>query len=505
MDELEKKEEEFQDNEASVPRWMKHSLGQYGKMIKSHLSKNDLNSAIKVLDLIKEKRDKPTMYLYNLLIRGFARQGDVKQCFGLYNKAKQRGLIPNAATYTSLFNACAVSDNSTLALKQLNGLRQSLYEKQFPLNDTHYNVMVKAYSWHKKIIEAFQLVDEMRDKRMPFGEKTYNSLLHAAIADKEVGLRYALTVWHLMRRYKVKPTVATYNLFLRAIRDTNLGSLKVNTVFIEGMEQTKILLKDSERPDLLASPPVLSKLLPLTSKEQMVTQECVKDVALTDSVDLNDVLINNRLILFGGLEGWVERMANDDVKPDAKTITLLLDLIPNTVLVENLLITIAEKNKVELDIDFYNMLIKRRNMRGDFKAAKEVISITERKELSPNVMTFGVLALGCHESREAKEFLRGLDAFGYRPNAVIMSTLINNACRKKDFELLLFVMNYMRENKIEPNEQAINNLKEFSQNLSEIEKPRGKYSLRKKKRLKKNIEDFEEQYPKWQKMIKDDE
>jgi len=370
MDELEKEEEEFQNTEKSLPRWMKYSLGQYGKMIKSHLSKNDLKSALKVLDLIKEKRDKPTMYMYNLLIRGFARQGDIKQCFSLYNKAKQYGLEPNAATYTSLFNACAVSDNNTLALEHLNNLRRLLYDRQFPLNVTHYNVMVKAYSWKNKIAEAFQLVDEMKDKRIYIGESTYNSLFHGTISDKEFGLQYALIVWHLMRLRNITPTLTTYNLFLRAIRDTKFGNLKLNSNLITGPKEVKILLKDGERPDLLASPPILSTLVPLIGEEQNAIQCIKQDVSLIDSINLNDILINNRLILFGGLKGLMKRMTNDKVKPNAKTITLLLDLIPNTVTMEDLLITIVEKNNIELDLDFYNMLIKRRNMRSDFKAAK---------------------------------------------------------------------------------------------------------------------------------------
>jgi len=367
MDEREQEEEKFQDKEAHVPRRLKPSLGQYAKMIKSHISKNDLNSALKVLDLIKENRDKPTLYLYNLLLYSFAKQGDIKRCFSLYNKAKKHGLQPNAATYTSLFNACALAD-STAALEHLDQLRRSLYERQFPLNEAHYNAMVKAYSWHGQIVKAFQLADEMRDRRIPIGESTYNSLFHGAISDKEAGLRHALIVWHLMRLKNIKPSLTTYNLLLRAIRDTNLGNLKFDDVLLSGFDQTKISVTEGERPDLLASPPVLSTLL-LSGKEQNI-MKCNTDASIQKSVNLDNVLVNNRLILFGGLEGFLNRMFNDGVKPDVKTITLLLDLIPNSVPAENLLIKTADEKNIELDIDFFNMLIKRRSMRFDYKAAK---------------------------------------------------------------------------------------------------------------------------------------
>lgn len=368
MDEREQEEENFQDKEGFVPRRFKPSMGRYIKMIKTHLSKNDLTSALEVLDFIKKNRDKPTMYLFNFLLRAFAKQGDIKQCFRLYNKAKSYGLYPNAATYTNLFNACALAENHEVALEHLNNLRQSLNKQQFPLNETHYNVMIKAYSWFGQPTEAFQLADEMRDRRIPIGESTFNSLLHGAIADKEAGLRHTLVVWHLMHLWKVKPTVTTYNLLLRAIRDTRLGNLKPDDILLSGLDEIRISLTDGQRPDLLASPPVVSTLLSV-EKEQNVMQ-CRNANVQKKSINLNDILDNNRLILFDGLEGFLNRMSNDDVKPNAKTITMLLDVIPKTVPAENQLIKVADEKNIELDIDFFNMLIKRRSMRFDYKAAK---------------------------------------------------------------------------------------------------------------------------------------
>ncbi|KAL6424424.1 hypothetical protein ACFW04_009890 [Cataglyphis niger] len=502
MDKREQEEEKFQDTEACIPRRLKPSPGGYAKMIKSHISKKDPNSALKVLDLIKQNRDKPTIYLYNLVLHSFAKQGNIKQCMHLYNKAKKHGLQPNAATYTTLFNACAVCDRNEIALEHLNKLRQSLYKQQFPLNEIHYNVMVKAYSWHNQTVEAFKLVDEMRDKNIPIRESTYNSLFHGAISDKEAGLRHSLIIWHLMRLKKVNPTLTTYNLLLRTIRDTNLGSLRLDDVLISGWEKSRIMLKEGERPDLLASPPVLSTLL-LAEKGQEIKQVDVNLKKEIESTNLNNVLVNNRLILFGGMEGFLNRMAYCKIKPDIKTITLLLYLIPNSVQAENLLIAAADERNIELDIDFFNMLIKRRSMRFNYKAAKEVVSMAEKRNLSPNVMTFGVLALGCQEHREAKEFLEGMEAFGYRPNNIIMNTLIHTACHKKNFEYLLYIMNYMLKNEIKPNTQAIEEVEKFSKELPNIKKPIGKYRLRKLKRLEKNIDKFEQQYLKWQKMIED--
>lgn len=97
--------------------------------------------------------------------------------------------------------------------------------------------------------------------------------------------------------------------------------------------------------------------------------------------------------------------------------------------------------------------------------------MAEKRNLSPNVMTFGVLALGCQERREVEEFLKGMEAFGYKPNTIIMSTLIHTACHKKNFEYLLYVMIYMMKNEMRPNTQAVEEVEKFSKELSNIKKP----------------------------------
>ena len=101
-----------------------------------------------------------------------------------------------------------------------------------------------------------------------------------------------------------------------------------------------------------------------------------------------------------------------------------------------------------------------------------MISIAEKKGLSPNVMTFGVLALGCQELMQAQEFLEGIEVFGYKPNSVIIDTLINTACHKKNFGYLLFMMKYMMENGMRPTTQTIEIVKKFSEEYSKIEKPK---------------------------------
>lgn len=500
MDMEEEKEEEFQDNIAKKPEKIKAAWRQYVKKLNHHISNKDLSSALNVLSLIKENRDKPTTFMYNILIRAYSLQGDVKQCFSLYNKMKKAQLKPNDATYTSLINSCAELPNNSLALEKLNKLRIHLHETGFPLNETHYHVLIKAYSRQNCIAKAFQIVDEMRDKRIRINEVTYNSLLNAAISDKVAGMRHTLIIWHLMRKYGIKPNLITYNLLFRAMRDTNFGKCKVSDVLIPQLMDTNLISNTKpSRPNLLSTPPIIGSLpIPIVIKNKDV--ECV----LSPDMQLDDIFKHNRFILFGGLENVLKMMKKDDVVPNAVTASLLLDLIPNTAYIEDLFLCNMKSSNINLDIDFYNMLIKRRCMRREYGLAKKVLEEIQHKHMLPNVMTFGVLALGCNRIEEAEELLEGLEIAGYVPNVVILGTLIHNACRADNSTYVIRMMDYMINNNIKPNDKIYILLDKYKETMSQILLSK-KISLKEHSKLKKAFEQFSLKYFQFKKMNKDDD
>lgn len=112
LDEKEKNVEDFEENEAKPLAKYRRYPSEYAKMLKQHIENGDLASAENVFLLAQKNRDKPTLYMYSLLMRAFAIQGDVKKCFRLYNKLKKQSLKPNEAIVTSLINACSNSVDS---------------------------------------------------------------------------------------------------------------------------------------------------------------------------------------------------------------------------------------------------------------------------------------------------------------------------------------------------------------------------------------------------------
>ncbi|XP_076247397.1 pentatricopeptide repeat-containing protein 1, mitochondrial [Calliopsis andreniformis] len=509
MDEAEKEEERYTENDTKIPRWQKLSIGQYCKLIKSHLKKKDLQLALSVLDLIKSNRDKPTTYMYNLLIRAFASQGDIKQCFKLFNKMKKRRLMPNAATYNSLLNACSTSTDKSKALEHLHSLRQFFCETNYPLNETHYITLIKAYSWHNEIVKAFEIADLAKDNGF-ISNNIYAALFHATISDKQNGLKYALILWHKMRKYKVPLNITHYNLLLRAIRDTGFGDMNVN--LISELLGTQIQLNETEKPDLLDFPPRLNIQL-FASNVKHLPSESVgvsndknseldivnEDVVLSQS--LNHILQENRLILFGGINKFLQRMESNNVPPDIKTVTMLLELLPPTTAVEQFFLTYLEKKKFELDICFFNVLIKRRCLRNQYKEAKKVMNEVQKHHLTPDIITFGVLAIGCNQFHDGKELLEQMNNICFHPNITILNILLNKAFTQYNLKYVLYLMDYMLQHEIEPNLTTFNFLETYQKSMVHCIRKENRFNRKKVKKLQEDYNKFIILYYEWKEKI----
>ncbi|XP_034940243.1 pentatricopeptide repeat-containing protein 1, mitochondrial [Chelonus insularis] len=496
LDDDEKKVEEFEKNEVRIPRRFKLSKGQYERLVKKHITEGNLDAAMEVLDLIKRNRDKPTTYLFNLLMRAFARQGDLSTTHKLYTIIKKRDYLkPNAATYTNMINACANSRYREAAIEILASLRQEFLEKDILLNETHYNAMIKAYGVHKRILEAFEFADVMIDKKMTLKESTFSSLMYAANSDEKNGLRHVLVVWHKMQAWRIKPTLNTYKLILRAIRQTQLGDLKLNDLLNEKDEQSRIIINNGKETDLLAYPPVVSSLL-IESLQSIKSEEHKNDILSIDSgknenapilistspteliekklpeepksLALQPIYSKNRLAFFGGYKGFLNRMMKSGITPDVSSLTLLMEISPNSLTIEKEIIQHARKLQINLDIDFFNMLIKKRCLRKDYKNAKSVLDDIQHHRLTPNIMTWGVLALTCSTLEDARALIQNMRTTGHLVNSVIIGALIGNASCTNDFDYIHEMMDKIVRYKIRPSKELYEILDKFQHKITDI-------------------------------------
>lgn len=167
-----------------------------------------------------------------------------------------------------------------------------------------------------------------------------------------------------MRKFRITPSVITYNLLLRTVRDTGLGDFEPGANLIPGNDSTQILLEEGPMQSLL-------KLIPKNHNPQLLLGDSAGTKRkLMSKENFHEAFKNNKLGILGGFHGIIDEMNSDNVKPDVKTMTLLLEISPKSTSAEEQVIQYAKSRNIQLDIDFYNMLIRKRTSRGKLKLAR---------------------------------------------------------------------------------------------------------------------------------------
>ncbi|KAJ6641352.1 Pentatricopeptide repeat-containing protein 1, mitochondrial [Pseudolycoriella hygida] len=467
-------EEKFIEN--PVRKSKRLSTKEYADMIKEHLSNNRIREALDVLEvrMLQEDRAKPENYIYNLLIGGCARVGYSKKAFNLFTRMKQRGLKVTGGTYTSLFNACATCPWPQDGLKKATRLREIMLEKGYEPNASNYNSMIKAFGRCGDIKTAFELVDEMKMKKLQIEVQTFNFLLQACVSDTEYGFRHALIVWHKMYQRRMLPDLYSFNLLLRCVRDCSIGD-------IETMQQviSDILLQSKVDGD---------KLLKVDDNQQLLIESNEnQDGGTTEAVEKFEVSLDqapnlitryphlgslvalhhvkkpeDRLLLLGGAKTILKEMENLKVEPNIKTFTELLEVIPSTNTAEHQIIETIRKLKIKCDVDFFNILIKKRSMRLDYEGAKSVLGMIKIADLEPDIVTYGVLALGCRTIEDSKELLDIMDYKGIRINIQILGAMLRQGCGRRDFPYVIEVLRICKAQQLKPNKQFLEHLHKFN-------------------------------------------
>lgn len=561
VDEGDIKEQEFIQNKPL--RTQKLTIKQYADLIKQFISHKRLKEAIDVLEtrMLKEDRVKPENYIYNILIGACADVGYTKKAFKLFNDMKKRALHPTGDTYTSLFHACANSPWPADGLKRATHLKELMAEKGYEPNLTNYNSMIKAFGRCGDLPTAFMIVDEMASKKIKLRVHTLNHLLHACISDKQNGLRHALIVWRKMLKLKEKPNIFSFNLMLKCVKDCNLGS-KQDIEELIGVIQEQIQLqnKNTKQLKLGESNKTLKSLEP--DKQKLIetstsvteidnnkdqTNEIASDISIKDEKDvvslefvnkldkvvknepkvpnlLSKVLnmeqvtglqevhtLQDKFAVVGGQDDFLKEMEACSVKPNIKTFTQMLPLLENTTEAEERLLETMKTLGVRADIDFYNMLIKKRCLRSDYDSAlavQDIISkesefrkkkfpFSKKLKLKLNIMSYGVLAMGCKTKESAEKLLKDMEEKHLKVNIEILGTLLRHGTVSSNFGYVVYIMNIVKKENIKLNDIFLKHLVTFNDKCSDIVNKKEYVSVT----FKKAYENFTKYYSTWLKEV----
>ncbi|KAK3530640.1 hypothetical protein QTP86_030410 [Hemibagrus guttatus] len=470
---------------------------------KKLLKKDKLAEALALfeVEMLKEERLQPEEYNYTVLIGGCGRVGYIKKAFKLYNDMKKRGLEPSAAAYTALFNACAESPWKQSALEQALKLRQELRRKNIPLNAITHHALLKTLARAGDLRACFQVLREMLQSGQAITQETFQYLLMCCVEDKEQGFRLALQVWHQMLSAGIKPDGQNYNIILRAARDCGIGDPALaSKLLLRGWEESQLTAQgkgqrsrlrkgtcDPEPLDVdaferlvltdtasdltqanLRSDSTQAQLIPVSSSSRLspaLKSPLSVPNLLDPSTCHSDVVAlatastaANRLVLIGDLDGFLNKMSSDGLKPSIKTLTLLADVTePGSQSVRSLM-DAAFQSGVQLDVGFFNTLIRKAAKAGDVNGAKAVKALMLERKLRLNAQTFCSLALACRSLKDGLQLLTDMQACGVAGNAHVFSALIGQAMRRLDYAWLHELLQQMHQLQVSPNDVIIKQL-----------------------------------------------
>ncbi|KAG5870720.1 hypothetical protein JTB14_017053 [Gonioctena quinquepunctata] len=429
---------------------------QYADIIKDLIKKRKIKEAIDVVEdrMIKRDRVKPENYIYNLLLGACGRVGYTKKAFMIFNDMKKRGLTVTGGTYTALFNACANSPwPTTDGLTRARELREIMIEKGYEPNDTNYNAMIKAFGRCGDIPMAFALVDEMSVKKIPVKDDTINFLLQAVSVIKMQGS--GMVCW------------CGGNW---AIRDCSLGDTEVAEDVINRLvansEKTSL---GSPKQMLLPSKEINDGAITNSSHENCNEKQLNPELNphQVERIDLNTLPTRPNLMAPMPHLGSIIALS-EVTKPEERLLLVgghkgFLDTMKDTLAAERDLLLSMRKFNVSPDVDFYNMLIKKRSMRFDYENAKEVLELMRKNKFLPDLVTYGVLALGCKTKDECIELVEEMKQRCYSLNAEITGAMLHQACYHMNFGYILYVMELCNSEQIQPNKKFMETLEQFKQ------------------------------------------
>lgn len=332
-----------------------------------------LNRANNLRELMIEKAIEPNLTNYNAMIKAFGRCGDIATAFKIVDEMVSKKIKIRVHTLNHLLHAC-ITDKE-------NGLRHALivWRKMLKLREKpniySFNLLLKCVKEcnlgsKKDIEELFQIIQEQCPKALNNPqikvleiESTAKNNAEA-LKNKQQSDSKEFTDKENQQGAKVN-TYASTNI--DQVNNELQGSK--NNEQLDGM-----LLGINSKRDLTIQPKLDFSIV--KNNKQVNTEERTVPNLLSKTINMNKVLsvqvihsMQDKFAIIGGQEDFLKEMETYSVKPDVKIFTQMLPLIEESTEAEIKLLEVMKSQDIIADINFYNMLIKKRCLRLDYKAA----------------------------------------------------------------------------------------------------------------------------------------
>ncbi|XP_036398412.1 pentatricopeptide repeat-containing protein 1, mitochondrial [Megalops cyprinoides] len=415
------------------------SLITYHALLKTHALCSDLRACFHVLREVVQNGHAITQETFNFLLMGCIKNKEEGFRFVLqvWRQMLKMGLKPNGHSYNLLLRAsrdCGIGDPAVFSCLLLRD------EETLPPKHTKARKGQRANEKEKGPLDMVIDVDALESKL--FLDKSTEEQSLVPLLNKE----------EVHKEYKELDTVSHVEQNISLDTMSGLNDKRMERMFPAESNSLHTPAANVTLPNLL------DLRIDKTNVVSLGAVTCASD----------------RLALIGNMEGFLSKMEADGVKPSVKTLTLLADIIEPGGQSEVSLFSVAEQHKLDLDISFFNTLMRKKAKAGDYDGARALLPVLAKRGLNPNLHTYCSLAVACKREKDGLQLLSEMKASGITPNAHIYSALISRASKQLDYKYLTEILRSMKQNQVPATEVIIRQLEFAAQYPPNFDKYKAK-------------------------------
>ncbi|XP_053813854.1 pentatricopeptide repeat-containing protein 1, mitochondrial [Vidua chalybeata] len=378
-----------------------------------------LQSALKLRQQLQSKNEELNLITYHALLKVCALCSDLRMCLDVLKEIVQKGHVLTAETFSFLLMSC-IKDSE-------NGFRFALqvWQQMNKLGikaDSHtYNLMLRAArdcGIGNPAVASKLLLSPPENSpqlKLPPGrrKKKVQNQRKKGSESAAVQLDVEAMEKQLFQESSVQPEERIQQ------QNKDVAGAEAEPAAPDSPSVTHSragALMRRAQSEMEREQPHPNQKLPFCNLPNLLDSR----VADTAVVSLGTVATPaHRLALMGDVEGFLNKMKEDNAEPNIKTFTLLAELVEPQSPSESSLLALLDDHKVKVDVTFFNTLMRKRSKQGDLEGAKRS---------------------------------------GITPNKYIYSSLIAAAVRQLDYSYLTEILRDMRNNQVPPNEVIIRQL-----------------------------------------------
>merc|ERR1719159_1635984 len=196
-------------------REVKPTAVTLGCMIDALVTNNKVNDAWKLVNQVyakEETRDLINTIIYSTILKGFAKEQDIKGIFLIFTEMSERAIPCNVITYNTMIDACARCWCMDRVPQVLESMRKECVEPDL----VTYSSLIKGYCLAGDAHRGFKVFEEMKStgKVLP-DEIIYNVLLDGCA--RETLVEEALMLLQSMQTAGITPSNHTLSILVKLL------------------------------------------------------------------------------------------------------------------------------------------------------------------------------------------------------------------------------------------------------------------------------------------------